>query len=305
MYNHPPFRRAYFRAVQDAVSNAFVTAKYEAVMDAKYNSLVANGITLCDGQALTAPTAVKTWFSQRRAFLQTQLSNVAAPFTISSTNNLTVTSNLVTVTGTAPIAIKTIEVNGIAWPVSWTSVSNWTLRLPVAETTNVLAIVGYDLRGNPVAGASNVVTVVYSGQPVPEAAGSVVINEIMYNPVVPDAEFVELLNTSTSVAFDLSGWRFNGLDYTFPQGSFIGPRGILALVKDRTAAAIAYGTNFLAYDVFNGNLQVNGETLTLIRPGGTNAPDVIIDKVRYENATPWPRTRMVSAHRCSSSIRAG
>src|SRR6185436_20180676 len=82
MYNHPPFRRAYFRAVQGAVSNAFVQAKYEAVMDAKYNSLVANGITLCDGQALAAPTAVKTWFSQRRTFLVNQLAAVAAPFTI-------------------------------------------------------------------------------------------------------------------------------------------------------------------------------------------------------------------------------
>jgi hypothetical protein len=289
MYNHPPFRRAYFRAVQDAVSNAFVTAKYEAVMDAKYNSLVANGITLCDGQTLTAPTAVKTWFSQRRTFLQTQLSNVAAPFTITGTNNFSVSSNLVTLTGMAPIAIKAFEVNGISRPVTWTSVSNWTMRLPVAEATNVLAIVGYDLRGNLVAGASNVVTVVYNG-PAPEPAGSVVINEIMYNPVVHGAEFVELLNISTNLAFDLSGWRVNGLDYTFPEGSFLAPRGILVLVKDRTAAAVAYGTNFLAFDVFNGNLQANGETLTLIQPGGTNGPDVVIDKVRYESTTPWPAT---------------
>jgi hypothetical protein len=289
MYNHPPFRRAYFRAVQDAVSNAFVTAKYEAVMDAKYSALVANGITLCDGQPLTAPTAVKTWFSQRRTYLVSQLSNVAAPFTITGTNNFTVSSNLVILTGTAPIAIKTIEVNGIAWPVTWTSVSNWTMRLPVDAATNVLTIVGYDLRGNLVAGASNVVTIAYSG-PTPEPAGSVVINEIMYHPVVPDAEFVELLNASTNVAFDLSGWRFNGLDYTFPEGSLIAPRGLLVLAKDRTAANVAYGTNFLAFDVFDGNLQANGETLTLIQPGGTNGPDQIIDKIRYENTTPWPES---------------
>jgi hypothetical protein len=287
MYNHPPFRRAYFRAVQDAVDKAFVTAKYEAVMDAKYNALVANGITFCDGQALAAPTAVKTWFSQRRGYLVSQLATVAAPFTVNGTNNFTVTSNLVTLGGTAPITIKTIEVNGIAWPVTWTTVSNWTMRLPLAQATNVLTLLGYDRRGNLVGGASNQVTVVYNGA-VPEAPGAVVINEIMYNPRLPDAEFVELFNTSTNFAFDLSGWRFNGLDYIFPEGSFIASRAFLVLVKDRVAAALAYGTNLAAFGAFDGNLQADGETLTLIRPGATPALDQVIDKVRYEAVAPWP-----------------
>jgi len=287
MYTHPPFRRAYFRAVQDAVDKAFVTAKYEAVMDAKYNALVANGIIYCDGQALAAPTAVKTWFSQRRSYLVSQLATVAAPFAISGTNNFNVTSNLVTLSGTAPITIKTIEVNGVAWPVTWTTVSNWTMRVPLAQATNVLTLLGYDLRGNRVAGASNQVTVVYDGT-VPEAAGAVVINEIMYNPRVPDAEFVELFNTATNFAFDLGGWKFNGLDYTFPEGGFITPRSFLVLVKDRTAAAVGYGTNFTGFDAFNGNLQADGETLTLIKPGAVPELDQVIDKVRYEAVAPWP-----------------
>src|SRR6185436_10591183 len=82
MFNHPPFRRAYFRAIQDAVDSAFVQTRYEALMDAKYSSLVANGIVWCDGQALANPSAVKTWFSQRRAFMVAQLSALAANFAI-------------------------------------------------------------------------------------------------------------------------------------------------------------------------------------------------------------------------------
>ncbi|HMJ65691.1 MAG TPA: CotH kinase family protein, partial [Candidatus Binatia bacterium] len=84
MYNHPPFRRAYFRAVQNAISNAFVASKYEAIMDAKYNSLVANGITLCDGQALVDPSAVKTWFADRRTYLVNQLNANATSFAITT-----------------------------------------------------------------------------------------------------------------------------------------------------------------------------------------------------------------------------
>jgi hypothetical protein len=116
----------------------------------------------------------------------------------------------------------------------------------------------------------------------------VVINEIMYNPVVPAAGFVELFNTSVNFAFDLTGWRFNGLDYTFPEGSFIAPRRHLVLVQDRRRAAVAYGTNFTAFDEFDGNLDLDGETLTLLKPGDNGAPDLVIDKVRYEARQPWP-----------------
>jgi hypothetical protein len=48
----------------------------------------------------------------------------------------------------------------------------------------------------------------------------------MFEPIFPDAEYIEFYNRSTS-SFDLSGWRINGLDYTFPAGSFIAPGSFL------------------------------------------------------------------------------
>src|SRR5690606_13743116 len=75
MYSFAPFQRAYWRAVLDAVNGPLDPAKANPVMDAKYQSLVANGNLWCDNQALTDPTAVKTWFSQRRAFLLNQLAS--------------------------------------------------------------------------------------------------------------------------------------------------------------------------------------------------------------------------------------
>jgi len=161
MYNHPPLRRAFFRAVQDAVDNSFVLANCNAVMDAKYNSLVANGVQFCDGQALAPPTAVKQWFSDRRTYLVSQLATVAANFTLTA-NSITSSSNLITISGTAPVTVQTIQINGAAWPVTWTTISNWTVRLPVDQGTNQLTVLGFDKRGNLVGGASNQTTVVYN-----------------------------------------------------------------------------------------------------------------------------------------------
>jgi hypothetical protein len=286
LYNHPPFRRAYFRAVQDAVNDPLIDAHCDPVMDAKYQSLVANGVTMCDGNALTSPSAVKTWFRERRSFLLAQLAAVAAEFAVANTNSLTVSSNVMTLTGTAPITVKTMTVNGAQWPIVWTSVTNWTVRVPVSPGSNLFVVQGYTARGEPVAGASNAVTVTYAGE-APSPQGLIVINEIMFDPLLPDAEYVELFNTSSDFTFDLSGWRFNGLGYTFPAGSLMSPRTCLVLVKDRSAFLAAYGSAATMFDAFAGNLQANGETLTLIKPGATPDLDVVVDKVGYEGVLPW------------------
>jgi hypothetical protein len=281
MYAFPPFARAYWRAIQDAVNGPLVAANCNPVMDAKYASLLANGITWCDGQALTDPSAVKTWFSQRRTGLQSLLTTVTPAFSVNA--SVIISNGVGIVTGIAPVAIKTISLNGIEWPVTWTSVTNWSALIPLQAGSNFFSVVGLDVHDHSVAGASNSVSVVYNGA-IPSPVGSVVLNEIMFDPALPDAEYVELFNTSSNYTFDLSGWDFNGLAYTFPSGSFISPRGFLVLAKNRNAFDTAYGPR-LIFDEFPGNLQLDGETLSLIKPG---VPDIVVDRVLYETNAPWP-----------------
>ncbi len=213
--------------------------------------------------------------------------------------NFATPTNFISLSGFAPIGVRTIEVNGIAWPITWTTLTNWTLRMPLSAAVNQLTVLGRDGRGQFVAAVSNQVTVTYTG-PVPQPQGSVVINEIMYSPLVAEAEYIEFFNVSTNITFDLSGWRVNGLDYTFPGGSFIGPRGFLVLAKNRSAFASAYGNPFLVFDEFDGDFQRDGETISLIKPGGSPALDLIVDRVRYEGALPWPA---VAADGTGSSYR--
>src|SRR6185369_16620725 len=131
---------------------------------------------------------------------------------ISGTNFISVSaSNLVTISGTAPLLAAAITVNGITFPVTWTTVTNWTVRVPIGVGTNLLTVQISDRFGQSL-GSTNV-TAVYAGAP---PSDGVVFNEIMFNPAVVNAEYVELFNASSNFTYDLSGWKVNGLDYTFP-----------------------------------------------------------------------------------------
>ncbi|MBN2507855.1 MAG: lamin tail domain-containing protein [Verrucomicrobia bacterium] len=291
MYNHPPFRRAYFRAVQTAVNRAFVPALYEPLMDARHAALVANGITLCDGQALAPPTAVKTWFSQRRDALLGQLDTVAAGFAVTSNGgqDLTVSSNLVLLAGTAPVEVARIRVNGADCPVTWTSVTGWTLPVLLTNGLNALTLEGCDADGNPLPGLADTLGVT-TGTSAESPLGQVVISEIMYDPAMPGAEFVEVFNRSATTGFDLSGWRLNGIDFTFPPGSFLLPGTCLVAVQDPGAFTTAYGISTRVAGTFAGRLDNGGETLSLIHPGPTPAQDTVIARVTYDDDPPWPQT---------------
>ncbi len=284
MFAHPPFARAYWRTIQNAVNGPLNPANCNPVMDAKYQSLLANGVAWCDGQPLTDPGVVKTWFSQRRTFLQTQLATVNAPFAVNPAP--IVSNNVALVTGTAPIEAQTVWINGAAWPLTWTSVNKWTATVPLRPGTNLLSATAVDVHGQPIAGETGSVAVKFNGADS-SAVGQIVINEIMYNPVVSGAEYVELYNNSASVTFDLSGWALHGVSYTFPAGASLGPRQFLVLTASRTAFAGAYGATIPVFDTYLGSLQNGGETLTLSQPGdGTN--ELVIARVRYDNSPPWP-----------------
>jgi hypothetical protein len=291
MYNHPPFRRAYFRAVQNAVNRAFDPARYEALMDAKHASLVANGITLCDGQALVNPSAVKNWFSLRRTFLVNQLNPLNVNFAITSSNGVDFTTgtNVVVLTGTAPVQAQGIMVNGAQYPVRWTTVSNWTVRVLLSPGQNTLSLVAHDASGQVLSNLTDSIRIESTANRV-SPAGRVVINEIMYNPKTPDAEFVEIHNNSPSAVFDLSGWRVNGANHTFPSGTLLDPRSFLVVAGNRDKFAATYGGPIMVSGQFDGGLDDGGETLSLIQPGATPEQDVVIDLVSYDDDLPWPQT---------------
>ena len=269
----------YWRALQELVNGPLNVANSGPLMDAKYNTFVANGLSVEN------PTsAIKPWLTSARSSITSQLAAAnASSFSVNPAVSLN--GNLGYITGLAPVSIKTILVNGAAYPVTWTSVTAFQLAVPLLPGTNALSIVGIDRFGHAVAGASNFVAVTYTGiQPSP--IGQLVLNEIMCNPSVPGADYLELFNSS-SAAFDLSGWQISELSYTFPSGSIIRPGAFLVLSSNRAAYAAAYGATVPLFDTLPGTLDPHGGLLTLLYAPGSFGSSVI-SRVRYASSAPWP-----------------
>lgn len=278
MRSHPPFARACWRAFQDLIDGPALDTQVGLIADARYSGLLANGV------AATAPTGMKSYIASRRAYVQSQLATVAATFNVSS---VAVKNNVAQLTGTAPVKVKTILFNGREYAVTWTGVTTWTAAIPLSPGANPISVVGLDSYGQAIPTAIASTNATYTGA-LPSPAGQVLISEIMYKPSFPGAEYVELYNNSTNTTFDLSGWRFNGLSYSFPDGSVIGPTNYLVLSSDREAFVSAYGLRTPLFDMYAGKLQADGETLTLIQPGTNAASDLAVAKLRYDALAPWP-----------------
>ncbi|HEY5233368.1 MAG TPA: lamin tail domain-containing protein [Verrucomicrobiae bacterium] len=276
IYNNPTFMRMYWRAMGELVNGPLKLANSGPLIMAKYNAMTANRLSAENPQANIEP-----WLTQARTSIASQLAAINAR-SFSVNTGVTVSNNVAYVTGIAPVNVATVWINGAAYPLMWTSLTGWTVAVPLATGTNKFSVIGVDRNSQFIAGDSNSVSVVYSGTSA-SPVGQIVINEIMYAPSVANAQFVELYNNSTNTAFDLSGWQFQGLGYTFPSGSVIGPTNYLVLAANSAAFAAAYGATNPVFDIYGGTLSPNGETLTL-----NNTSNVPVAKVKYSNQLPWP-----------------
>ncbi|MGO8678429.1 MAG: lamin tail domain-containing protein [Limisphaerales bacterium] len=290
-HNYPAHQRAYLRAFQDIANEAMNSSRVNPMLDAKYAAFVANGLTTTTwngGVTITDPkAALEGWIGTMHNSLLAALSSHGVSNTPFAITSVTVNNNLTTISGTAPLAVKTVWFNGVAYPLTWPTVTGWTASVPLQPGTNLISVLGVNLQGQSVSGASATVTATFAGAD-PSPAGLVVINEIMYNPLVPNAQYVELYNRSPNITVDLSGWQLQGVGYTFPSGSMIQPNSFLVLAANRQAFATAYGPTNLVFDTFPGGLPATGELLTLLQPGLAPGSDLIVNQVLYANTAPWP-----------------
>lgn len=283
IYRNPEFRRMYWRALLELVAGPLNPPQFNPLLDAKYDAFVANGLSV-QSPDLVSSNGIKIWMA-------TAQTSIAAQASAANTTNFSVqptvvlSNNIALISGSAPFNVKTIWFNGTEWPIEWTTPTGWTARVLVPPGTSVLSVAGVDIRGQVMTNNTGTVTVVYSGSP-PSPVGRVVFHEIMYRADASGGPYVELLNTSGTAGFDLSGWWINGLGYTFPAGTYMGPNALLTLAADRRAFSATHGATNPPFDVFSGSLDPDGETLSLLAPLGGQT--VVVSRVRYEAGPPWP-----------------
>jgi hypothetical protein len=166
--SYPPYRRAMLRAFLDLANGPMNNANADPVVDAKYAAFAANGLPASYGVADPGSAGLKAWIGTMRASLLAAISGAgmtSVPFTVSGSTSLVTAQNYVTLTGTAPLEVRTITVNGQQFSVTWTSVKNWSVKVSLFGYSNTLSIQGIDSQGQPVAGAAAVVTVTDTSAP--------------------------------------------------------------------------------------------------------------------------------------------
>jgi hypothetical protein len=277
-FAHPPFRRMYWQALQDAANGPLVSTRFAPILDAKYTALRAAGANV------ESPDSIKNFMSARRTYILGLLNTVAANFAVTSGTDYSVANNLVTLRGTAPMSARAILIDGVERPVIWTTITNWSITLALTEATNSLVVSALNKAGGEI--GSTPVTVRFTGA-VDAPEGKVVFNEIMYNPAAPNAGYLEILNTSTNMSYDLAGWRVEGVDFTFPVGTIIPPGGMKLIVANLDGFTAAYGAPKNYAGEYSGKLANEGETLRLLRLDAAGAPTLVVDEVTYGSVAPW------------------
>ncbi|MDP6635436.1 MAG: lamin tail domain-containing protein [Phycisphaerae bacterium] len=280
-FNYPLFRRAYWRSLFE-IAEAMEASKIDPVMDANYAAFLNNG------ESPTEPSGVKTWVAERRAFLLGQVAAIDSVFSITTNGGLDYNTGtqIVTITGTAQVAVKTMKLNGVEVDPDFTSLTNWELEFGLSEGENVLTFEGYDFKGNLI--ATDSITVTFTNTAV-SPLGQIVINELMYNPAagVEQGEFIEIYNASGGAAFDLSGWRIDGVDFTFAPGSIVTADEYVIVAENTANFTSIYGSTHTVLGEFNGSMSNGGERLRLQMPaeGGLWTT---VDEVTYGDDLPWP-----------------
>jgi hypothetical protein len=281
LVSEPNNRRTYLNHMFDIVNRSYNTA-YMTRWATHYGAIAGQDVS----EILNHITArVRTVLSQ----LPT---NTTFAITSNSGNNFGISNSTTTLAGTAPIQVKTIEVNGVPYFVTWITTTNWVLTVPLGEGTNLLALQGIDNDGNRMTNASDAITVTNSG---PSALQPVIVNEWMADNAGPDGladpadglfqDWFELFNPNTN-GFNLSGYYLTdnlsqSTKWRIPTNTVIGARSFLLVWADNETNQ---NTGVSGSDLHAGfQLNAGGEAIGLFAPNGVTPQSTVRFDRQFEN----------------------
>jgi hypothetical protein len=175
------------------------------------------------------------------------------------------------------LAVRFIEVNGVSYPINWTTVTGWSIAVPLFGGPNQLRVQGVNTAGVLLTNAVDTITITNSGTGAPL---SVVINEWMADNDGPDgfadpldgqfADWIELYNPNTNQVniggFFLTDDLSEPTKWQIPSPTLIAAGGFLLVWADNQ-------TNQNALDTY-GNLHAgfslsrDGEAIGLYNAAG-------------------------------------
>jgi hypothetical protein len=282
LMNSPATRRLYLAHVNDLSQTAF-NADYIAPWLAHYGSVAGQDFS-----------AAASYIANRRAFALTQLP-AQVPFAITSNagNGFSAHTNFVVLAGTCWLDAYGLEVNGIPHTANWSSLTNWSLTLPLGAGENVLVVQAVDRCGIRLTNRIDTITVTNTLQ---AALLSVVINEWMADNVGPGGfadpadglfqDWFELLNPNPC-AVNLGGFYLtdnlaNPTKFRIPSNTVIAAHGFLLVWADENDAqnSPTGGHLHATFKLSNG-----GEALGLFAPDGLSAQHAVTFGPQVQNVS--------------------
>jgi hypothetical protein len=262
---NPATKRQYLYHVLDICRTSFDPG-YMTPWLAHYGSVV--------GQNFSAAAA---YITARRTYALSQLP-ARVPFAITSNGgaDFQVSSNTVVLSGTGWVDVQQVEINGTPAVVTWTSVTNWMVVVPLAPGVNPLVVQAVDSSGARRPDLADTVAVTST---VPPGGLPVVINEFMAENAGPGGfpdpldglfqDWIELYNPNP-VATNLSGWFLTDdpakpTKWMFPANSVVPPQGFLLVWADTEVAqnSVGNGDRHASFKLSSG-----GDSIGLYSPQG-------------------------------------
>ncbi len=281
--NLPNNLRAYSAHLYDMVSTTFNPA-YMTRWTQHYSALAAQDFS-----------GILNYIGQRSAYVLSQLPT-NTPFAITNNNgvNFAVSTNQIILGGTSPIQAHTIQINGIAYPLYWSALTNWSLTIPLNPGTNPIVAQGYDASGNAIATASDSISIFNSSSGV---LLPVIVNEWMADNAAPNGfvypgdgtyqDWFELFNPNNAPV-DLSGFFLTDnlsqpTKWRIPTNTVIVGKGFLLVWADSRTNLNGMGTNGDLHASFS--LAKGGEAIGLYGTNGLTPQSTVTFGAQTENVS--------------------
>ena len=288
MYETPSFIRAYWRAMEESLGSFYSTEGVTPLLERKKAAYDAAGFNFTSPFVPSgAGRSIPQFIEQRANFIQPQLKAVNKNFTVTlPLDGTSSDEQAVILSGSAPVAMAGIAVNGRPLDLEWSSASDWSATFLLQPGENVLLIRALGLAGEEI--ESVVRTITYTGV---GSWPSLVINEWM--AVNEDAlvdpedgdfdDWIELFNPGIFSA-DLAGWFLSDdpeepFKYRIPSGFRIPAGGYLLVWADDE---IFQNDSLKRSDLHGAfKLGAGGESILLSAPDGS-----LIDRVDFDRQSP-------------------
>jgi hypothetical protein len=280
LISNPAYARAYYGHLLDIIATTY-NGSYMTRWADHFGRLLpaqnfASHLSFIVQRAANVTTAVNA-----------AVASVAFAITNNNGNNFATTNSFLALAGNAPLAVKSIRVNGVDYAITWTTTTAWRITVPLFSGTNLLSVQGFDRNNLPLSTALDTITVTNDG---PAALLPVVINEWMADNAGPDGfadpvdglfqDWFELFNPNTN-AVNLGGFFLTDnlqqpTKWRVPPGTIISSLGFLLVWADNQTNQNGLGP----YGDLHAGFQLNndGEELGLFAPNGVEQSRAIFGR---------------------------